>query len=90
MATRLKNVREKEVEEKITEEEASELINYINTIQGKKLELANAVLKQETIISEIREVQARYGEYDKLISHKYGSGVQIDLKTRIITKDKNT
>lgn len=77
-------------EVKITQEEAESLIGFINAIQAAKLKLASVELEKHSIIAEIKSIEQQYNDYDKLISHKYGHGVRVDLATRVVTKqDKN-
>lgn len=81
---------EKAEEVKITQDEADSIIRFINAIQAAKLKLASVILEKHGIIDEIKSLEQEYNEYDKLISHKYGRGVRVDLATRVVTKqDKN-
>lgn len=72
-------------EVKITQEEADTITGFIGKIQTSKIRLADIELQRDAAISEIKTLQKEYVEYDKLISHKYGKGVQINLQTRIVT-----
>lgn len=82
---KLAQTKTKTEEVKITPEEAESLIGFINAIQAAKLKLAGVILEKHRIIDEIKSIEKEYNEYDKLISHKYGHGVRVDLSTRVVT-----
>ena len=73
---------------KLTKEELETLQNSIEKYNMVKLKLADAVLHQQTIISEMGVLKSHFMQEEKKLIEKYGEDSSINTQTGEITKIK--
>ena len=73
---------------KLTKEELETLQNSIKKYNMVKLKLADAVLHQQTIITEMGVLKSHFMQEEKKLIKKYGEDSSINTQTGQITKIK--
>ena len=77
---------------KLTNEELKTLQDSIKKYNSVKLQLADAVIHQQAIISEIRILKSQFMQEEKKLVEKYGEDSSINTQTGEVTtikKEKN-
>tara|TARA_R100001510_G_C7535390_1_gene125101 strand:- start:165 stop:422 length:258 start_codon:yes stop_codon:yes gene_type:complete len=71
---------------KITDDELTLLQGLQKEFSQAKLDLGNTVLQQQTLLTKVSDIRAKFTEQEKLLMETYGEDVTINLETGEVTE----